>query len=102
MSSYATKRKIRLIEAKYGPDWVGRFPGRSIDSIFIELTGDQRKNLFCKIDPDLKEKLDEMVSFRQLSMAELIEQIIDESYLRFMRDKHAVVDGIAAEYTDRS
>ncbi len=99
MASYATERKLRIIEAKYGPDWRSQFPDRSIDSIFIELTGDRRKNLFCKISPDLKDKLDEMVGFRQLSMAELIEQIIDEAHLRFVRDKSFVVEGITQEYS---
>lgn len=97
--SYATARKVRLIKEAYGDNWADRFPGRSIDSVFIELTGDRRKNLFCKIKPDLKDKLDEMVTFRQLSMAELIEQIITDAHSRFSHDKADVVSGLSEEYS---
>jgi hypothetical protein len=99
MSSYATQRKIRLITDRYGENWAERFPDRSIDSIFIELTGDRRKNLFCKIRPELKDKLDEMVTFRQLSMAELVEQIITEAHTRFVGDKSKVVTSLQDEYS---
>ena len=97
--SYATARKLKMIKAQYGENWTEKFPGRSIDSVFIELTGDRRKNLFCKIKPDLKDKLDEMVTFRQLSMAELIEQIIIDAHSRFSDDKADVVSGLSEEYS---
>ena len=98
MSSYATQRKIRLIEAQYGPEWDKKFPNRSIDSIFIELTGDQRKNLFCKIKPELKDKLDEMVDFNQLNMAEMIERIIEDAYVKHAHEKSVAVSEIGAAY----
>jgi hypothetical protein len=99
MASYATERKIKLIKEKYGENWESMFPGRSIDSIFIELTGDRRKNLFCKISPDLKNKLDEMVQFRQLSMAELIEQIILDAHGKYVEDKQTVVESLSREFS---
>lgn len=97
--SYATNRKIRLIEAKYGPNWSEKFPGRSIDSIFVELTGDSRKNLFCKIRPDLKQKLDEMVEFSQANMAEMIEQIIEDSYEKFLANRSNATSDLSRQYT---
>lgn len=99
MASYATERKIRLIREAHGPDWATKFPERSVDSIFIELTGDLRKNLFCKIRPELKDKLDEMVAFRELNMAELIEQIIDLAYEEFVREKAMAVSDLSQQYT---
>jgi hypothetical protein len=98
-TSYATLRKLRIIEEKHGPNWAEKFPGRSIDSVFIELTGDRRKNLFCKIRPDLKQKLDEMVEFKQVNMAEMIEQIIEDTYEVFLREKSSTVKDLSQQYS---
>jgi hypothetical protein len=81
--SYATQRKIRIIEERLGPNWADRFPGKSIDAIYNELVGDDRKNLFCKIDSDIKDRLDTMTQFHKTGMADFIEVLIQAEWLRF-------------------
>ncbi len=85
--SYATARKIRIIEKKYGPEWRLRYPNRKIDSIYNEVIGDTRKNLFCKIDSQIKDNLDEMVEFHKTSMSEFVEQLITAEYDRYLHNK---------------
>lgn len=82
--SYATERKIRIIEDKLGPNWKEQRVGQSIDAIYNDLVGDTRKNLFCKINASVKDRLDEIrgledmapveggdVRYRPLNMGEL-------------------------------
>ena len=80
--SYATQRKIRIIEEKLGKDWRDQRPGKSIDAIYNELVGDTRKNLFCKIPEGAKDHLDEMTKAHKTGMAEFIEQLIEAEWAR--------------------
>jgi len=96
--SYATGRKLRIIEENIGEDWRNLHPGKSIDAVYNMITGDSRKNLFCKIDPDIKCKLDEMVDFHDTKMAELVEKLIEEEYDRFVMMRNAKVNEMASQF----
>lgn len=96
--SYATNRKLRIIEEKIGGDWTERYPGRSIDAVYNMVMGDNRKNLFCKIDPEIKKKLDEMVEYHDVRMAELVENLVEEEYDRFVKVRDAKVDEMASQF----
>ena len=98
MSSYATQRKKRIIEQELGADWQTRYPGKSIDAVYNIVKGDTRKNLFCKICPERKSQLDEMVEFRDVRMAELVEKLIEEEYDRFVTERDVHVDEIASQF----
>ncbi len=80
--SYATERKIRIIEEKLGPTWKEQRVGQSIDAVYNDLVGDTRKNLFCKINASVKDRLDEMTSAYRTGMAEFIEHLIEAEYAR--------------------
>ena len=80
--SHATERKIRIIEQQWGPTWQDRSNGKSIDAIYNELMGDNRKNLFCKIDGTIKDHLDSMTEYHKTRMAVFIEQLINAEWAR--------------------
>lgn len=96
--SYATERKKRIIEKALGTDWQAQYPGKSIDAIYNIVTGDQRKNLFCKVKPEVKAKLDEMVTFHDMKMAELVEKLVQEEYDRYVTERDGRVDDVASQY----
>jgi hypothetical protein len=87
--SHATERKIRIIESQWGPDWKDRTDGKSIDAVYNELTGDNRKTLFCKIQPTVKDNLDTMTDHHKTGMAEFIEQLIQAEWVRYL-DRQAI------------
>jgi hypothetical protein len=97
--SYATQRKIRIIEEKLGKDWKEQQPDKSIDAIYNELVGDTRKNLFCKIDANVKQHLDEMTKAHKSGMAEFIEQIIEAEYARYQARVYQGERALLEEFT---
>ncbi len=99
--SYATTRKIRILEEKVGSDWKKKYPGRSVDSVYNDIMGDDRKNLFCKINPDVKGQLDEMVDSYDVRMSELVERLIEAEYGRFQQRSKKVSEDLANEFTSR-
>lgn len=96
--SYPTRRKIRIIEEKLGPDWKKQNAGKSVDAIYNMVMGDQRKNLFCKIDPEIKEKLDEMVEYHDIQMSAMVENLVKEEYDRYTQERDARVAHIASQF----
>lgn len=96
--SYATRRKIRIIEKELGADWKNQHSGKSIDAIYNIVMGDVRKNLFCKVDPETKEKLDEMVEYNDMQMSSLVERLVREEYDRYTQDRDARVAHIASQF----
>jgi len=98
--SYATKRKIRIIEKELGEDWKKQHPGKSIDAIYNIVMGDARKNLFCKVDPETKNQLDEMVEFHDMQMSSLVEKLVQEEYDRYTRERDARVSHIASQFAN--
>lgn len=82
MYSYATERKIRILEQQLGSDWKNRIGDKSIDAAYNDVMGDTRKNLFCKIDADIKDKLDIMLKFNQVGMAEFVAELIKAAWSR--------------------
>lgn len=97
--SYATERKIRVIRENHGDNWREKFPGRSIDSIYVELTGDDRKNLFCKVSPDTKEMLDEMLKAYGARMSLFVESLITTEYDRHKRREQEKHEQIRKSFT---
>lgn len=96
--SYATRRKLRIIKEQLGADWQDQHPGESIDAVYNIVTGDKRKNLFCKIDPAVKGQLDEMVVHHDIKMAELVEKLVREEYDRYAQDRDARVNHMASQF----
>lgn len=97
--SYATARKLRIIEQKLGADWRTQKPGLSIDAIYNEVVGDERKNLFCKVQPATKRKIDEMVIHYEVKMSDLIEQLVSEEYERYIETRHRQVKEVAKDFS---
>lgn len=99
--SYATARKIKILQERFGPEWRKQFPGRSVDSVYNEVMGDRRKNLFCKISPSTKSQLDEMVDTYDVRMSELVERLINAEYRKFEESRLKANLELAAEFTQR-
>lgn len=96
--SYATERKLRILKEKVGTDWQEQYGGRSIDSAYNEVIGDVRKNLFCKVDPDIKRKVDELVEGYDLKMSELIEILIVREYDAFTHRTEDYTEDLAEQF----
>lgn len=96
--SYATRRKKRIIEQQLGEDWQSQHPGKSIDAVYNIVTGDVRKNLFCKVSPERKAELDEMVDAYDMKMADMVEKLIEEAYSKYASERDARVDEVASQY----
>lgn len=97
--SYATARKVRIIESRLGQNWQGNRPGESIDAVYNEIVGDKRKNLFCKISPDIKDKLDEMTRYYDTKMSEFVEQMIEREHQSYSAQKSAKVKTLAQDFS---
>ncbi len=98
--SYATARKIRILNEKVGSDWKEKYPGRSIDAVYNEVVGDKRKNLFCKIAPEVKDLVDELADGYDMKMAALMERLIKAEYERYTERKSNYSNDLANEFTD--
>ena len=96
--SYATERKKRIIANAIGHDWQAKNPNKSIDAIYNEVVGDTRKNLFCKIDPEIKIYLDEMVDNYDTKMGELIERLIRDEYYKYSERKSTFSEDLASQF----
>lgn len=101
-ASYATRRKIRKIEEALGPDWQKLVGDRSIDSVYNDVVGDTRKNLFCKVESSVKEKLDEMVEHHRTRMAEFIEHLIISEWARFQERQREGEENLLREFSGSS
>jgi hypothetical protein len=98
--STATDRKIRIIEAALGADWRTLHEGWSIDRIYNHVQGDDRKNLFCKVQGDIKAKLDEMVVEYDVDMAVLISQMIEAKHADFLVHKSTYTARLASQFAE--
>lgn len=99
MASYATERKIRIISEKLGENWRDQLNGRSIDALYNEIVGDTRKNLFCKLRPEVKAKLDELVDEYDMKMAEYVEVLIEDAHARFEAERDKIVKVLGDQFT---
>ena len=100
MASYATERKIRILKERLGADWETKIAPKRIDRAYNELVGDQRKNLFCKLRPDCKTRLDEMVDERDMVMSEFVESLIDREWDRFVQEREALEKDLAKQFAN--
>ena len=98
--SYATERKLKYIREQLGENWESQRPGKSIDSVYNELTGDSRKTLFCKIRPEIKAHLDAMTKEHNIRIAEFLEQVIEKEYARFQEERQKIYESVAHQYSD--
>ena len=96
--SYATERKIRILKEKVGEDWQEKYGNRSIDAVYNEVMGDTRKNLFCKVDPEIKSKVDELTDNYDIKMSELIELLIEREYDSYKQRTGNYSDDLANEF----
>lgn len=96
--SYATERKLRILKERIGKDWKEQYGNRSIDSVYNEVIGDIRKNLFCKVDPDIKRKVDELTLSYDIKMSELIERLIDREYDDFKHRTEDYTEDLAEQF----
>lgn len=96
--SHATFRKIRIIEEKFGKDWQTDYPDKSVDAMYNLIIGDKRKNLFCKVNPETKDKLDQMVDYHGIMMSELVEKLVKEEYDRFVVVLNTKVSEMASQF----
>jgi len=96
--SYATNRKIRILKEKLGDDWREQYPGKSIDFIYNAVIGDNRKNLFCKVSPDVKDQVDEMVEGYDIKMSELIEKLVNEEHERYKARANSYSKDLANQF----
>lgn len=83
--SYATNRKIRIITEQIGTDWATQYPDESIDAIYTRVVGDERKNLFCKINAATKDQLTVMSKAHRTQLAEFVEQMINAEWTRYQQ-----------------
>lgn len=98
--SYATERKLKIIREQLGDDWQEQRPGQSIDAVYNDLMGDRRKTLFCKIDPRVKEHLDEMTKDHQVKIAEFLEGLIEKQYTKHVEERERMVATLARQYSE--
>lgn len=96
--SPATARKIKIIEDHFGDDW--KSLGKSIDALYNEAVGDNRKNLFCKIEPETKERLDEMLDFYNVKLAMFMERLIEAEYKTYTNNKSAIKEAFVKQFTN--
>ena len=97
--SYATERKLRIIREKYGTEMNVLLENKSVDALYSEVIGDKRKNLFCKISPETKSMVDEMIEQHDITMAIFIEAIIRMEYDRFLNSETERVQYLAQQFT---
>lgn len=98
--SYATERKLSIIREKLGDNWQEQRSGKSIDAVYNELTGDSRRTLFCKINPEVKAHLDSMTKEHGIKIAEFLEQVIEKEYARFLEERKRLFEDVKQQYTD--
>lgn len=96
--SYATERKLRILTEKIGANWQEQHNNRSIDSVYNEVMGDVRKNLFCKVDPEIKRKVDELTDGYDIKMSELIEILIEREYDSFKHRTENYTEDLAEQF----
>lgn len=96
--SYATIRKIRILEERLGADWRTKHPGVSVDRLYTDTIGDVRKNLFCKISPEVKAHLDEMREHYEVDMSELIEELIEREHVGFVQRKSDYLNDLVGQF----
>jgi hypothetical protein len=93
------QRKIRIIEKTFGPEWAGAYPNMAIDAVYNLAIKDDRKSLFCKIEPEKKEKLAEMLDFYDAKMGDFLGRMIDSWYERYQEQRRSMLQGIADDYS---
>jgi hypothetical protein len=63
------------------------------------LLKDERKSLFCKIDKDKKDKLEQMLEYYHTTIGDLIGMMIEIHYDNFIEQKKNIISSIANTYS---
>jgi hypothetical protein len=93
------QRKIRIIEKAFGAKWGEIYPDMAIDAVYNKAINDDRKSLFCKIDPVKKDKLAEMLDTYDSTIGDFIGVMIDDYHERFIEQRRRNIAGIAQDYS---
>jgi len=96
--SYATERKLRIIQERVGDDWRDQYPNQSIDAVFNQIVGDTRKTLFCKLDAEVKQQLDTMTKDHGVRIGEFLEELIKKEYDRYVADQQRLFESVSEHY----
>lgn len=93
------QRKIRIIEKTFGPKWSDTYSGMAVDAVYNLAIKDNRKSLFCKIDPVKKEKLAEMLDHYDTTMGDFIGMMIEQWYEDYSEQQRRLLLSIASDYS---
>jgi hypothetical protein len=93
------QRKIRIIEKSFGSTWPEIYPGMAVDAVYNLAIKDDRKSLFCKIDPMMKDKLAEMLAHYDTTMGEFIGMMIEQWFDRYSEQCRNRLSRIADDYS---
>jgi hypothetical protein len=93
------QRKIRIIEKTFGSAWSEDYPDMAIDAVYNLAIKDERKSLFCKIDPIKKDKLAEMLAHYETTIGEFIGMQIDNAYEVYTEQRQTRLSRIADDYS---
>lgn len=92
-------RKIRIIEKTFGSNWRDKFPNKAVDAVYNIAISDNRRSVFFKIQPELKDKLDEMINHYDATIGDFIGMLIDQQYEIYLEQRRNIVLGMAGDYS---
>lgn len=99
-ADYAKKRKEKVISSKLGEDWEEQYPGASIDALYNKSIGDERKTIFCKIAPEVKEMFDEICENTDTKKSEFIENMIKKAYVEYQTNMETKISDLVNQFVD--
>ena len=97
---YAKERKEKIISSHFGENWKIEYSNMSIDALYKKAIGDERKTLFCKVTPECKKFLDEMVEHNDIMKSELVESMIRKEYSKFKNNMDYKIDNLINQFVD--
>lgn len=93
------QRKIRIIEKTFGSNWSETYSGMAVDAVYNLAIKDNRKSLFCKIEPAKKDKLAEMLDYYDTTMGDFIGMMIEQWYENYSEQQRNRLSSIANDYS---
>lgn len=100
MSSYTTDRKKMMLAESLGNDWEDQIGNKSIDKAYKELTGDTRKNIFCKVSPEAKAHLDVLKKSYKMDIGTLLENLINREFEMFTANEKKMLEKILSNFSE--
>lgn len=101
MPSVSTQRKIKIIENHYQKsiDEIRKDNHSSIDEMYNTVVGDNRKNFFCKVSVETKDKIDMLLEAYQLKNSEFLEILVEKEYIQFQQKEKERYETMKQIYT---